>query len=107
MVDDAERVDDDNGGLAALVADRRAGLLVVAAGRPDALRTQYGHWTGVIRRGRTGLLMSMCADIDGDVLGELLPRHPPLPPRPGLGWVVGGGQRVLVQIGWAGAVDGS
>ncbi len=107
VVDDAERVDDDNGGLAALVADRRAGLLVVAAGRPDALRTQYGHWTGVIRRGRTGLLMSMCADIDGDVLGELLPRHPPLPPRPGLGWVVGGGQRVLVQIGWAGAVDGS
>jgi DNA segregation ATPase FtsK/SpoIIIE, S-DNA-T family len=106
VVDDAERVDDDRGGLAALVADRRAGLLVVAAGRPDALRTQYGHWTGVIRRGRTGLLMSMCADIDGDVLGELLPRHPPLPPRPGLGWVVGGGQRVLVQIGWARALDG-
>jgi S-DNA-T family DNA segregation ATPase FtsK/SpoIIIE len=106
VVDDAERVDDDRSGLAALVADRRAGLLVAAAGRPDTLRTQYGHWTGVIRRGRTGLLMSMCADTDGDVLGELLPRHPPLPPRPGLGWLVSGGQRALVQVGRARAVGG-
>ena len=92
--------------LAALLAERRPGLLVVAAGRPDALRSQYGHWTTVIRRGRTGLLMSMCADTDGDVLGELLPRHPPLPPRPGLGWLVGGGQRTLVQVGRVRAVDG-
>jgi S-DNA-T family DNA segregation ATPase FtsK/SpoIIIE len=106
VVDDAERVDDDRSGLAALVVDRRAGLLVAAAGRPDTLRTQYGHWTGVIRRGRTGLLMSMCADTDGDVLGELLPRHPPLPPRPGLGWLVSGGQRALVQVGRARAVGG-
>ena len=71
---------------------------------PTRCASQYGHWTNVIRRSRTGLLMSMCADTDGDVLGELLPRRPPLPPRPGLGWVVGGGQLTLVQVGRVRAV---
>jgi S-DNA-T family DNA segregation ATPase FtsK/SpoIIIE len=101
VVDDADRVDDPSGALAALVAERRPGLLVIAAGRPDALRTRYGEWTSVVRRSRTGLLLAACADIDGDLLGELLPRHPPLPPRAGLAWLVGGGQRALVQIGRA------
>jgi S-DNA-T family DNA segregation ATPase FtsK/SpoIIIE len=99
VIDDAERVDDASGAIAALVADRRPGLLVIAAGRPDGLRVQYGHWTNVIRRSRTGLLMSSCADTEGDVLGELLPRRPPIPPRPGLAWVVSGGVRALAQVG--------
>jgi S-DNA-T family DNA segregation ATPase FtsK/SpoIIIE len=99
LVDDAERLDDASGAFAALIADRRPGLLVVAAGRPDALRIQYGQWTNVIRRSRTGLLMSTCADTEGDVLGELLPRRPAIPPRPGLAWVVGGGVRALAQVG--------
>jgi hypothetical protein len=73
-------------------------VLVLAAGRPDALRS-HGHWTAVVRRSRTGLLLSSCADIDGDLLGELLPRNPPLTARPGLAWVVGGGGRALVQVG--------
>ncbi len=98
VVDDAERVDDPRGALAALIAERRHGVLVLAAGRPDALRA-HGHWTSVVRRSRTGLLLSSCADIDGDLLGELLPRNPPLPARPGLAWVVGGGRRALAQIG--------
>ncbi len=98
LIDDAERVDDPSGAVGALIADRRPGLLVIAAGRPDALRIQYGQWTNVIRRSRAGLLMSACADTDGDVLGELLPRRPPIPSRPGLAWVVSGGQRALVQV---------
>ena len=44
-VDDAERVADAGGGLAALVAERHPNVTVVATGRPDALRTMYGHWT--------------------------------------------------------------
>jgi S-DNA-T family DNA segregation ATPase FtsK/SpoIIIE len=99
LVDDADRVDDDTGALARLVTARRPGLLVVAAGRPAALRAQYGQWTNVVRRSRLGLLMAACVDTDGDVLGELLPRRPPLPPRPGLAWIVGTGPRVLVQVG--------
>jgi S-DNA-T family DNA segregation ATPase FtsK/SpoIIIE len=98
VIDDAERVDDPGGALAALAAERRHGLLMMAAGRPDALRG-FGHWTSVIRRSRTGLLLSACADVDGDLLGELLPRHPPLAARPGLAWVVGTGRRALVQLG--------
>jgi S-DNA-T family DNA segregation ATPase FtsK/SpoIIIE len=99
LIDDAERVDDATGALSTLVGERRSGLLVIAAGRPDALRVQYGHWTNVVRRSRLGLLMTACADTDGDVLGEVLPRRPPLPPRPGLAWVVGTGPRALVQVG--------
>ena len=107
VVDDAERVADPTGALAALVTERRPGVLVIAAARPDALRGLYGHWTAAVRAGRTGVLMSACADVDGDVLGQLLPRHPPLPARPGLGWVVAGGRRALVQVGRDGgrAVD--
>ena len=99
LIDDSERVDDVSGAVAALIADRRPGLLVIAAGRPDALRVQYGKWTNVIRRSRTGLLMASCADTEGDVLGELLPRRPPIPPRPGLAWIVSGGERALAQVG--------
>jgi S-DNA-T family DNA segregation ATPase FtsK/SpoIIIE len=98
VVDDAERVEDRAGGLAALVAERRPGLLVVAAGRPDGLRPHFGHWTGVVRRSRLGLLLAACADVDGDLLGELLPRQRPLPPRPGLAWLIDGGGRRLVQV---------
>ena len=98
VVDDAEHVDDP--ALAGLVAARRPGLLVLAAGRPVTLRAMYGHWTSVVRRSRLGLLMAACSDTDGDLLGELLPRHRPLPARPGLAWVVDGGHRRLVQVGW-------
>jgi S-DNA-T family DNA segregation ATPase FtsK/SpoIIIE len=99
VVDDAEGFDDADTALAGLVAERRPGLLVLAGGRPAALRALYGHWTTAVRRSRLGLLMAACVDTDGDVLGESLPRHPPLPPRPGLAWVIGAGHRELAQIG--------
>ncbi len=53
VVDDAELVDDD-GGLQALLATAPSGLHVIAAGRPEALRAAYGHWTGVVKRARKG-----------------------------------------------------
>ncbi|HEU4841431.1 MAG TPA: hypothetical protein VFT09_08315, partial [Ilumatobacteraceae bacterium] len=96
VVDDAERVDDPR--LGPLAAERRPGLLIAAAGRPDALRTLYGHWTGVVRRSRLGVLLAAGADVDGDVLGELLPRRPPIPPRPGLAWFVDARGRRLGQL---------
>ncbi|MET0457692.1 MAG: FtsK/SpoIIIE domain-containing protein [Ilumatobacteraceae bacterium] len=99
VVDDAERVADPSGALAALVTERRPGTLVIAAVRPDALRSLYGHWTGAVRQSRAGVLMAACSDVDGDVLGQLLPRRPPLAARPGLAWVVGAGRQTLVQIG--------
>lgn len=96
VVDDAERVDDPR--LGPLLAERRPGLLAVVAGRPDALRSLYGHWTTVVRRSRIGILLTACVDVDGDLLGELLPRRPPIPSRPGLAWLVDATGRRLAQI---------
>ncbi|MGI9028442.1 MAG: FtsK/SpoIIIE domain-containing protein [Ilumatobacteraceae bacterium] len=103
VIDDAEHVDDP--AIAAILGRRRPGLLVMATGRPVSLRAMYGHWTSIVRRSRLGLAMSACTDTDGDVLGELLPRHRPLPARPGLAYVIDGGGRRLVQLAWRPPVD--
>ncbi|MEY2417221.1 MAG: segregation ATPase FtsK/SpoIIIE, family, partial [Ilumatobacteraceae bacterium] len=97
-VDDAELVDDMGGALAALSASRRPGLMIVATGKPDSLRQSYGHWTGVIRRSRLGLVMAASSDLDGDLIGMVLPRSMPIPARPGLVWLVSDGQAVLAQV---------
>ena len=97
-IDDAELVDDVGGALAALAATRRHGLTIVAAGKPDSLRQSYGHWTGVVRRSRLGVVMTASSDLDGDLLGAMLPRRTPIPPRPGLVWLVSDGQVTLAQL---------
>ncbi|HEY4610991.1 MAG TPA: FtsK/SpoIIIE domain-containing protein, partial [Ilumatobacteraceae bacterium] len=97
-IDDAELVDDVGGALAKLAASRRAGLLIVATGKPDALRQSYGHWTGVIRRSRLGIVSAAANDLDGDLLGATLPRHLPIAARAGLAWVVSDGDVELVQL---------
>ena len=96
-VDDAELVDDVGGLLAGLAASRRAGLMIVAAGKPDSLRHSYGHWTGVVRRSRLGVVATAANDLDGDLLCADLPRRVPIAPRPGLVWVVSDGGVVLAQ----------
>jgi S-DNA-T family DNA segregation ATPase FtsK/SpoIIIE len=97
-VDDAELVDDVGGTLASLAASRRTGLMLVASGKPDSLRQSYGHWTGVVRRSRLGLVAAASHDLDGDLLGAVVPRHVPITPRPGLAWLVSDGDAVLVQV---------
>ena len=97
-VDDGELVDDVGGTLAKLAASRRPGLMIVATGKPDSLRQSYGHWTGVIRRSRLGIVMAASNDLDGDLLGATLPRHLPIPARPGLAWLVSDGDVELAQI---------
>jgi DNA segregation ATPase FtsK/SpoIIIE, S-DNA-T family len=97
-IDDAEMVDDVGGVLTALAASRRHGLMIVASGKPDSLRQSYGHWTGVVRRSRLGIVTSASSDLDGDLLGAMLPRHTPIPARPGLVWLVSGGDIVLAQV---------
>ena len=97
LVDDAERVDDD-GTLAALVAAVRPRLHVVAAGRPDVVRSLYGHWTAAVRRSRLGILLQPDLDVDGDLLGAVLPRRQPVAPLPGRGHLVVDGRPELVQL---------
>ena len=98
VIDDAELVDDPCGRLAALIAGRPEHIVIVAAGRPEALRAGFGHWSAGVRRSRLGVLMAGCVDIDADLLGAVLPRRAPLAARPGLGWVVAEGGRRLIQI---------
>ena len=105
LVDDAEMVDDPGGGLAALAAGGRANTWIVAAGRPDALRQLYGHWTTVVRRSRSGLVLTGGNDLDGDLLGVVLPRRTPVPARPGLAWSVANGAVSLTQIALSAAHD--
>ena len=97
-VDDAELIDDPDGALAKLAASRRPGLLIVATGKPDSLRQSYGHWTGVIRRSRLGIVSAASNDLDGDLLGATLPRHLPVAARPGLAWMISDGDVELVQV---------
>lgn len=98
VIDDAELVEDPDGRLATLIANRRDGITVIAAGRPDALRTSYGHWTAAVRRSRLGVVLASCTDIDGDLLNVSLPRHLPIAPRPGLAWIVADGETHLAQV---------
>jgi S-DNA-T family DNA segregation ATPase FtsK/SpoIIIE len=97
LVDDAERVDDD-GTLAGLVAAVHPRLHVVSAGRPDVVRSLYGHWTAAVRRSRLGVLLQPDVDVDGDLLGAVLPRRQPVMPLPGRGHLVVDGRPELVQL---------
>jgi S-DNA-T family DNA segregation ATPase FtsK/SpoIIIE len=98
LVDDADLVDDPSGRLAALLQQRRPGLRVVAAGRSETLRAQYGHWTTWVRRHRTGLLLLPLADSDSELLQIALPRQGTWQARPGLGYLVSEGRAELVQV---------
>ena len=96
VVDDAERVDDPDGRLARLVAQR--GVTFAVAARLEAVRVAYGHWTREVARSRCGLIMTSMGDLDGELLGVTLPRRSWIPPRPGLAWMVDQGGHRLVQV---------
>ncbi|MCU1392703.1 MAG: putative FtsK/SpoIIIE family protein [Ilumatobacteraceae bacterium] len=98
VIDDAELVEDPAGMLAARITSRGERFTVLAAGRPEALRASYGHWTAAVRRSRLGLVMSAANELDADLLGIVLPRRLPIAVRPGLAWLVAEGDRRLVQV---------
>jgi S-DNA-T family DNA segregation ATPase FtsK/SpoIIIE len=98
VVDDAELVADVDGSLAALAGRRGVDLTVIAACRADAVRSSYGSWLGELRRSRRGVVTSAGAELDADLLGVALPRHSPVPPRPGLCWLIADGEATLVQV---------
>ena len=111
LVDDAELIDDPDQLLTRGLTSAVPGLRVVAAGRPDALRSGYGHWTQLVRRSRLGVLLQPDLLVDGDLLGVTLPRHRPVPRLPGRGYLVADGRVEMIQLArpdaQAGAVDGS
>ena len=70
----------------------------MAAGRNEALRTRYSHWTGPLRAGRAAVLLQPDVDLDGDLAGTTLPRRSIVALTPGRGYLVCGGALDVVQI---------
>src|SRR5262249_31898489 len=88
LIDDAECVDDGAGRLSGLLGARRPDLRVVVAGRSDALRSAYGHWTAAVRRARAGALLQPHIDVDGELWQMALPRHGPTAFPAGRGYLL-------------------
>ena len=98
VVDDAERVDDRGGVLGEIARGDRRQVTIATAARLDAVRGAYGHWTREVARSRCGFVMTAPGEIDGDLLGVVLPRRTAVPHRPGLGWLIDGRGHRLVQV---------
>jgi S-DNA-T family DNA segregation ATPase FtsK/SpoIIIE len=97
LIDDAERFEDADQSISAVVASGRAGLCVIAAGRAADLRGLYSHWTKTLRKSRLGVLLQPDVDYDGELLGALLPRRAPVALTVGRGYIGVGGQMALIQ----------
>ena len=101
VIDDADRVDDPGGRLAAHIARRRPDLTVAAGARIDVVRTLYGHWIRAVAQSRCGVVLTSTGEVDGDLLGTHLPQRPSIPARPGLGWIIDTAGRQLAQLACA------
>ena len=97
LVDDADRVTDPDGALGRIAADAAARLHIVAAVRPDRLRSAYGGWLSELRASRSGVLFRP-GPVDGDLLGATLPARLDLPAVAGRGVVVSAGTAAVAQI---------
>ena len=97
LIDDAERIDDADQGIANLLKAESPFVRVIASGKPGELRTMYSHWTKAVRKSRTGALLQPHIDYDGDMFSMTLPRRAPVTLTTGRGYVVLGGSAVLAQ----------
>lgn len=98
VVDDADRVADPTGALAEVVAGRHPGVTILASARLEVARVAYGHWVRDVARSHCGLVLTAAGEIDGELLGTVLPRRLPMPARPGLAWMIDGRGHQLVQV---------
>jgi S-DNA-T family DNA segregation ATPase FtsK/SpoIIIE len=98
LVDDVDAFTDSLGVLDRWIAKSGAGRHVIAAGRNDGIRRQYGMWTQKVRDGRCGVLLVPDHELDGDLLGVALPRQHRMTPVPGRGYLVSDGVLDGVQL---------
>jgi S-DNA-T family DNA segregation ATPase FtsK/SpoIIIE len=98
LVDDADTVPDTLGVLDRFIAKAGPGRHVVAAGRNDGVRRQFGLWTQRVRDGRCGVLLAPDHELDGDLLGVALPRQHRMTALPGRGYLVSDGSIDGVQL---------
>jgi len=107
LVDDADTVNDPLGVLDRWIAKAGPGRHVIAAGRNDGVRRQFGLWTQRVRDGRCGVLLAPDHELDGDLLGVALPRQHRMAPLPGRGYLVCDGAVEGVQLVLASVPAGS
>jgi S-DNA-T family DNA segregation ATPase FtsK/SpoIIIE len=98
FIDDAEGFEDVDEAIGGLLSAGRPDLHVVAAGRSDALRSLYRHWTQTVRRSKNGLLLRPNIDLDGELAGVTLPRRSPVPFVVGRGYLAQNGELEIVQV---------
>ena len=98
LVDDADTVTDAMGVLDRFMAKAGPGRHLIAAGRNDGIRRQYGQWTQRVRDGRCGVLLVPDHEMDHDLLGSPLPRQHRMSPVPGRGYLVTDGTIDGVQL---------
>ncbi len=98
VVDDADRIDDPLGRVAAALEVLPASVTLAVALRSDAAHLRHGHWTAAVRRSGRGLVAATGSPHDGEPLGVLVPRRVGIPWRPGLWWMVGRRGADLVQV---------
>jgi S-DNA-T family DNA segregation ATPase FtsK/SpoIIIE len=98
LVDDADTVPDTLGVLDRWIAKAGAGRHVIAAGRNDGVRRQFGLWTQRVRESRCGVLLAPDHELDGDLLGTPLPRQHRMAPLPGRGYLICDGAIDGVQL---------
>ncbi|GAA1995537.1 FtsK/SpoIIIE domain-containing protein [Catenulispora subtropica] len=105
LVDDADTVTDTTQVLDRFIAKAGPGRHVIAAGRNDGVRRQFGQWTQKVREARCGVLLVPDHDLDHDLLGTPLPRQHRMGALPGRGYLVGDGQAEGVQLVLATSAD--
>ncbi|MEA2614964.1 MAG: segregation ATPase FtsK/SpoIIIE, family [Chloroflexota bacterium] len=88
LIDDADALDDGDGSISTLLRRGRPDVHLVVAGRADALRPLYGHWTQTVRGSKLGVLLRPNPDLDGELLGTPLPRRVPVAMRDGRGYLI-------------------
>jgi len=98
VVDDAERIDAEDGPLVDLAKNAPPNVTIVASVRSATARQAYGHWTRFVRASGTGVILQPDPAVDGDLLGVRLPRHERLPAVPGRGYLVGAGEAHVIQL---------
>ena len=98
LVDDAETVEETPGVLSAWLASAGVGRHLVAAGRAEGVRRAFGHWTQKVKESHTGVLLCPDHDLDGDLLGVILPRTGRMASMPGRGYLVADGTVTGLQV---------
>ncbi|MGB0113355.1 MAG: FtsK/SpoIIIE domain-containing protein [Ilumatobacteraceae bacterium] len=98
VVDDADRVADPTGVLAEITSGAWPGVTIAAGSRLEAARVAYGHWIREVARCRCGMIFTAAGEVDGELLGAVLPRRPVIAARPGLAWVIDATGHRLVQV---------